>query len=109
MAVTDRDPLLAPFDALIGTGDTEAKHRLVDEVVTGRVTFEWLEGGHFVVLRSHNDHDPARRRRAGRIRGRRATAGGPLGPDEFEFVHQLAEAPGEWQDDLRTVYRRRVR
>src|SRR5919202_505057 len=56
-AMTERDPLLAPFDALIGTWDTEAKHRLVDEVVPGTVTFEWLEGGHFVVLRSHNDHD----------------------------------------------------
>jgi len=29
-----------------------------------------------------------------------------LGPDTFEFVHQLAETPGEWQDDLKTIYRR---
>jgi hypothetical protein len=56
-AMTDRDPLLAPFEALIGTWSTEAKHRLVDEVVLGSATFEWLEGGHFVVLRSHNDHE----------------------------------------------------
>src|SRR3954465_14403547 len=56
-AMTDRDSLLAPFDALIGTWSTEAKHRLVDEVVLGSATFEWLEGGHFVVLRSHNDHE----------------------------------------------------
>jgi len=56
-AMTDRDPLLAPFDALIGTWSTEAKHRLVDEVVVGSAMFEWLEGGHFVVLRFHNDHD----------------------------------------------------
>ena len=55
--MTDRDPLLAPFEALIGKWDTEAKHRLVDEVVLGNATFEWLEGGHFVVLRSHNDHE----------------------------------------------------
>src|SRR4051812_10424151 len=55
--MTDRDPLLAPFDALIGTWSTEAKHRLFDEVVTGSATFEWLEGGHFVVLRSHTDHE----------------------------------------------------
>src|SRR3954454_12497664 len=55
--MTDRDPLLAPFDALIGTWSTEAKHRLMDDVVSGRATFEWLEGGHFVVLRSHHDHD----------------------------------------------------
>jgi hypothetical protein len=55
--MTDRDPRLEPFDALIGTWSTEAKHRLIDEVVTGTATFEWLEGGHFVVLRSHNDHE----------------------------------------------------
>ena len=55
--MTDRDPLLAPFEALIGKWDTEAKHRLVDEVVLGNATFEWLEGDHFVVLRSHNDHE----------------------------------------------------
>src|SRR3954447_21856336 len=57
IAMTDRDPLLLPFEALIGTWSTEAKHRLVDEVVLGSATFEWLEGGHFVVARSHNDHD----------------------------------------------------
>src|SRR5215210_6624365 len=42
--VTDRDPMLEPFEALIGTWETEARHRLVDDVVTGSVTFEWLEG-----------------------------------------------------------------
>src|SRR5690349_9674204 len=47
---------LAPFAALIGTWDSEAKHRLFDGVVTGHATYEWLEGGKFVVLRSHNDH-----------------------------------------------------
>jgi hypothetical protein len=52
-AMTDRDPRLAPFEALIGTWSTEAKHRLIDEVVLGSATFESLEGGHFVVLRSH--------------------------------------------------------
>jgi hypothetical protein len=55
--MTDRDPALEPFDALIGTWDTEAKHGLVDEVVQGSVTFEWLVGGHFLVQRSHNDHE----------------------------------------------------
>jgi hypothetical protein len=28
-----RDPELAPFDVLIGSWSTEAKHRLLDEVV----------------------------------------------------------------------------
>ena len=43
--------------AEIGGWSTEAKHRLVDEVVPGGATFEWLEGGQLVVLRSRNDHD----------------------------------------------------
>jgi hypothetical protein len=54
--MTERDPALEPFDALIGAWDTEAIHPMVDAVVTGQVTFEWLEGGRFLVQRSHNDH-----------------------------------------------------
>jgi hypothetical protein len=45
------------FDALIGTWATEAKHVAVDAVVTGTVTFQWLESGHFVLQRSHVDHE----------------------------------------------------
>ena len=53
--MTDRDPALEAFEALIGTWDTEAKHRLFDGVVTGYVTWEWLEGGRFLVQHSHSD------------------------------------------------------
>ena len=55
--MTDRHPSLEPFEALIGAWTTEATHPLFDGVVAGRVTFEWLAGGHFVVQRSHNDHE----------------------------------------------------
>ena len=55
--MTDRDPRLEPFEVLIGTWDTEATHPLFDGVVTGWITYEWLEGGHFLVQRSHNDHE----------------------------------------------------
>jgi hypothetical protein len=51
------DSAVAPFAALIGTWATEARHRAVDAVVTGSVTFEWLAGGHFVVQHSHVDHE----------------------------------------------------
>jgi hypothetical protein len=53
----DRHPALNAFDVLIGTWDTEGKHRLFDEVVHGTTTFEWLEGGHFLVQRSHVNHE----------------------------------------------------
>ena len=46
-----------PFDALIGTWATEATHPMFDGTVSGTSTFEWLEGGHFLVVRSHNDHE----------------------------------------------------
>lgn len=55
--MADRDPALVPFEALIGTWATEATHPLFDGVVLGSITFEWLEGGHFIVQRSQNDHD----------------------------------------------------
>ena len=137
--------MLAPFDVLIGSWSTEAKHRLVDEVVLGSATFEWLEGGHFVVLRSRNNHQlfPDAISVIGRpesgeglvmeyfdSRGVRRTYGvsledgvmrwwrnhpgfdqrsyAKLGPVTFELVHQLAETPGEWLDDLRSTYRRRA-
>ena len=145
MNMTDRDPTLESFDVLIGSWSTEAKHRLVDEVVLGSATFEWLEGGHFVVLRSHNDHElfPDAISVIGRpesgeglvmeyfdSRGVRRTYGvsledgelrwwrdhpgfdqrsyAKLGHEAFEFVHQLAETPGDWRDDLRATYRRRA-
>ena len=134
---------MAPFEALIGTWSTEARHPLFDVVVTGSATFEWLEGGHFVVLRSHNDHEkfPDAIAVIGRpesgdglvleyfdSRGVRRTYGASLedgvmrwwrdspgfdqrgtaklAPGEFEFVFELAEKPGEWREDLVTIYRR---
>ena len=143
--MTDRNPALEPFDALIGAWDTEAKHRLVDEVVQGSVTFEWLVGGHFLVQRSHNDHelfpdaisvigppedgdglvmeyfDSRGVRRTYRVSlddgvwriwrdqpGFDQRFSATLGQDYFEGLSQLAETPGDWQDDLKVIYRRRA-
>jgi hypothetical protein len=142
--MTERDPALEPFDALIGTWDTEASHRLVDAVVRGSIAFEWLEGGHFLVQRSHNDHelfpdaisiigasetgdglvmeyfDSRGVRRTYRVSvddgvwriwrdhpGFDQRFSATLGPDRFEGLFQLAETPGDWQDDMKVVYRRR--
>ena len=48
---------LEAFEGLIGNWATEATHPLVDALVEGTVTFEWLEGGHFLLQRSRNDHE----------------------------------------------------
>jgi hypothetical protein len=142
--MSDLDPALEPFDALIGTWDTEASHRLVDEVIRGTATFEWLEGGQFLVQRSRTDDDRfpdaisvigAPEEGDGLVmeyfdsRGVRRTyrvsfedgvwrmwrdqpgfdqrfSATPAG-DEFQGLSELAEAPGEWQDDMKATYRRR--
>jgi hypothetical protein len=55
--MAERDSVLARLDVLLGTWTTESTHPQIDEVVPGTVTFEWLEGGRFLIQRSHNDHD----------------------------------------------------
>ena len=142
--MTDRDPALDPFEALIGTWATEVTHPLFDGVVTGTVTFEWLEGGHFVIQRSRNEHESfpdaigvigAPETGDGLVmeyfdsRGVRRTYGvslddgvlrfwrddpafrqrfsATLHPDAFEGLSQVADAQGDWQDDLHVTYRRR--
>ena len=55
--MTERNPALEPFEALIGTWDTEATHPQFEGVVPGNLTIEWLEGGHYLVQRFHNEHE----------------------------------------------------
>jgi hypothetical protein len=55
--MTERDPALEAFDVLVGTWDTEATHPAFDAVVPGSTTYAWLEGGHFLIQRSHNEHE----------------------------------------------------
>jgi hypothetical protein len=132
---------LASFDALIGTWETAATHPQFGEVVTGRISFEWLEARAFLIQRSANEHptfpdaitvigppedgdglvaeyfDQRGVRRTYRISledgvlrqwrddpafAQRAEA--TLAPDTFVLQWQLAETPGDWQDDLRVVY-----
>jgi hypothetical protein len=55
--MSERDPVLEPFDALIGTWATEATHPMFDGIVSGSVTYEWLEGRRFLIQRSRNEHE----------------------------------------------------
>src|SRR3954469_6271857 len=55
--MTEGNPALEPFEALIGTWDTEATHPIIDGIVSGSWSFEWQTGDQFIVVRSHNDHE----------------------------------------------------
>lgn len=52
-----KQPALGPFGVLIGTWATEATHPQIDGVVAGRATFDWLDGGTFVIERTSFDHE----------------------------------------------------
>lgn len=55
--MTARDPELEGFDALVGAWDSTATHPSIPGVqVPGTANFEWLEGGHFLIGRSRNEH-----------------------------------------------------
>ena len=47
--MTEREPSLDAFDRLVGAWSTQATHPMMDGVVPGTVTFEWLEGGRFLI------------------------------------------------------------
>ena len=50
------NPALKPFEVFIGEWKTTGSHPyLPDTVLHGRVSFEWLEGGAFLLLRSEID------------------------------------------------------
>ena len=136
---------LEAFDALVGTWDTAATHPMVEGVVPGQITFEWLEGRKFLIQRSRNEHElfpdaitviGAPEDGDGLVqeyfdsRGVRRTYGvsledgvlrlwrddpafaqryeATLAPDAFDGVWQVAETPGDWRDDLRVSYHRRM-
>ena len=57
MDEAERTAKLKPFGALIGEWAIELTHPMIgDMVVRGRTTYEWLEGGQFMIQRAVNDH-----------------------------------------------------
>src|SRR5688572_2259700 len=53
----DAKAKLEPFGALIGEWTMELTHPMLpDTVVRGRLSFEWLEGGQFLIQRAINEH-----------------------------------------------------
>lgn len=53
------NPALQPFAKLIGTWSIEGHHPYVtDKTLIGQVTFEWIYGGAFLVVRSEIHNDP---------------------------------------------------
>src|SRR5438132_10394219 len=51
------EPALQPLNPLVGSWVTEATPPAIPGVVVhGTASIEWLEGRHFLILRSRNDH-----------------------------------------------------
>lgn len=51
------DPTLVPLNQLVGMWTTEATHPAMPGVIVhGTAVVEWLEGEHFLIVRSRNDH-----------------------------------------------------
>jgi len=49
--------MLEHLAVLVGEWETDATHRLMPSTaVRGGSAFEWLEGGHFLIWRAHNEH-----------------------------------------------------
>jgi hypothetical protein len=52
-----RNPALKPFEVLLGEWQTTGSHPYFpDAELHGRVVFEWIEGGAFLLMRSEIDH-----------------------------------------------------
>lgn len=57
MSKSDPRAKLEPFEALIGEWTVELTHpAFEDTVIRGRATYEWLEGGRFLIQRAENEH-----------------------------------------------------
>lgn len=52
-----QNPALQPFDVLVGTWTTDGHHpAFPGTTLHGRTSFEWVENGAFLLMRSHIDH-----------------------------------------------------
>jgi hypothetical protein len=48
---------ITAFEPLVGTWATEATHPLIEGVISGTATFEWLDGGRYLIERTTYDHE----------------------------------------------------
>jgi hypothetical protein len=51
-----RSAVLEPLNALVGRWTIEFIHVELPDPIRGQNTFEWLEGNHFLIERSHAEH-----------------------------------------------------
>lgn len=57
------NPALKPFEILVGEWQTTGSHPYFPgTTLRGRTSFEWLEGGAFLILRAEIDHPKFPRR-----------------------------------------------
>lgn len=50
------DPMLRRLDILVGTWDIKGRESGLDGEINGHVTFEWMEGGFFLIQHVDIDH-----------------------------------------------------
>jgi hypothetical protein len=94
------DPHAAELEllgALVGTWTTEGSHPQLPAVIHGRATFEWLDGGRFLVWHSQHDHPEVPDALA--ITG---VTDGHLSMHYFDSrgvhrVYSVAVSPGTWR------------
>ncbi len=54
--MSDNEPDLRAFDALVGAWTTSATHPELDGVIAGTASFEWLDGQRFLIQRTTYEH-----------------------------------------------------
>jgi len=50
------NPALQPLQGLIGEWETQGTHPAVPETLHGHISFQWHEGGAFIIMHSEIDH-----------------------------------------------------
>jgi hypothetical protein len=83
--------------ALVGTWTTEGRHPELPGPIHGRAVFEWLEGGRFLIWRSHHDRPE--------VPDAMAVIGAPEGRMSMHYfdsrgvfrVYSVAIGPATWR------------
>ncbi len=96
------NPALKPLDVMVGTWDLRGRETGPEGEITGRATFEWLEGGYFLVQRFDIDYIGDKIKGL-EVIGYDPTKGG-LASDIFDNMGNHLEYTYEVGDDTITIW-----